>query len=79
MRPIELVLYGATQGGRRALTRVRDQQGGAQGDVLSPLLWNIFFEPLVRRLAGLPGVSVERGPKCRLPAGAADTLFELGQ
>ena len=32
--------------------------GIEQGDALSPLIWNTFYEPLIRQLAKLPGYTV---------------------
>lgn len=41
-------------------------RGEPQGDVLSPFLWNIFFEPLLRKLAAeTPGLTL-RGPESQL-------------
>ncbi len=52
--------------GKERSPRFATSRGEPQGDVLSPLLWNIFFEPLLRKLSlMLDGVHLH-GPSSRL-------------
>lgn len=52
--------------GKERSSRFATTRGEPQGDVLSPLLWNIFFEPLLRKLSVmLDGLHLQ-GPSSRL-------------
>jgi hypothetical protein len=52
--------------GKERSPRFATTRGEPQGDVLSPLLWNIFFEPLLRKLSlMLDGLHLQ-GPTSRL-------------
>lgn len=56
----------AVKVGKVVSERFPTTRGEPQGDVLSPLLWNIFFEPLLRRLiAEAPGLKLQ-GPESTL-------------
>ena len=52
--------------GKAVSARFATTRGEPQGDVLSPLLWNIFFETLLRKLkASTPGLRLQ-GPTSQL-------------